>query len=214
MAVLFKRIHELEVQIDQYLDTVLKGALLFRQGIRFYLEKRLDEFTQRLNTLNALESEADALRRQIENTLYARTLIPDSRGDVLGLLESTDAVLNTATETLIQFSVQKPEIFTEFTQAYLDLTESSMNAMEEMVKAIRAYFKDLNAIRDHANKVMFYEEESDKISEKMLDDLFNTKRSLSKKLHMRDFIDNVENSADETEDVCDRLAIAAIKRNI
>ena len=81
MAVLFKRIHELEVQIDQYLDTVLKGALLFRQGIRFYLEKRLDEFTQRLNTLNALESEADALRRQIENTLYARTLIPDSRGD-------------------------------------------------------------------------------------------------------------------------------------
>ncbi|GBD93377.1 hypothetical protein BMS3Abin05_00960 [bacterium BMS3Abin05] len=214
MAVLFKRIHELEVQIDQYLDTVLKGALLFRQGIRFYLEKRLDEFTQRLNTLNALESEADALRRQIENTLYARTLIPDSRGDVLGLLESTDAVLNTATETLIQFSVQKPEIFTEFTQAYLDLTESSMNAMEEMVKAIRAYFKDLNAIRDHANKVMFYEEESDKISEKMLDDLFNTKRSLSKKLHMRDFIDNVENIADETEDVCDRLAIAAIKRNI
>lgn len=214
MAVLFKRIHELEMQIDRYLDTVLKGALLFRQGIRFYLEKRLDEFTQRLNTLNALESEADALRRQIENTLYARTLIPDSRGDVLGLLESTDAVLNTATETLIQFSVQKPEIFAEFSQAYLDLTESSMNAMEEMVKAIRAYFKDLNAIRDHTNKVMFYEEESDRISEKMLDDLFNTKRSLSKKLHMRDFIDSVENIADETEDVCDRLAIAAIKRNI
>jgi len=214
MPKLFKRIHELEVQIDQYLDIVLKGALLFRQGVKYYLEKKPEDFSDRLKLLDTLESEADLLRREIEGTLYSRMLIPESRGDVLGLLEQTDDVLNTATETLIQFSVQKPEILPEFNQDYLDLTESSMNAMEEMVGAIRSYFKDLAAVRDHIDKVMFYEEESDRISEKMLNRLFESKEDLCRKLHIRDFIDHVENIADEAEDVCDRVAIAAIKRHV
>ncbi len=214
MPKLFKRIRELELQIDQYLDIVLKGALLFRQGVKYYLEKKPEDFSDRLKLLDTLESDADALRREIERTLYSRMLIPESRGDVLGLLERTDGVLNTATETLIQFSVQKPEMFSEFNQDYLDLTESSMNAMEEMVGAIRAYFKDLTAVRDHIDKVMFYEEESDRISEKMLARLFESKEDLCQKLHVRDFIDQVENISDEAEDVCDRVAIAAIKRHV
>jgi len=214
MPKLFKRIHELELQIDQYLDIVLKGTLLFRQGVKYYLEKKPEDFSERLKLLDELESKADELRREIESTLYSRMLIPESRGDVLGLLEQTDGVLNTATETLIQFSVQKPEIFPKFNQDYLDLTESSMNAMEEMVGAIRAYFKDLMAGRDHSDKVMFFEEESDRISQKMLADLFESEESLCQKLHIRDFIDQVENIADEAEDVCDRVSIAVIKRHL
>ena len=212
MAVLFKKTKVLEAQIEEYLDCVVRGALLFRQGVKYYLENRMDDFEARMNDLDNLESHGDQLRRQIESSLYEHTLIPESRGDVLGLLESTDAVLNTMDETLMQFSVEIPELIPELHQMYIELAEISTAAVESMVLAIRSYFRDLNAVRDHINKVQFYENESDKIARKIKRIVFRKDLRLSHKIHMRYFAYHIENIADEAEDVTDRLAIATIKR--
>ncbi len=213
MALLFKKTKELEAQIDEYLDSVVRGALLFQQGVKYYLDEQHDDFESRLADLDELESHGDRLRRLIESKLYAQTLIPEARGDVLGLLESTDAVLNTMSETLLQFSVEIPFILEELRPQYLELAQVSVSAVEAMVSAIRAYFRDLSAVRDHINKVQFYENETDKIAEKIKRVVFRKKDlKLSAKIHMRYFAYHIENIADEAEDVCDRLAIATIKR--
>ncbi len=212
MAVLFKKTKLLEGQIEEYLDCVVQGALLFRQGVKYYLQNRMDDFEARMNDLDNLESTGDHLRRQIETSLYEHTLIPESRGDVLGLLESTDAVLNTMDETLMQFSVEIPELIPELHQMYIELAEVSTAAVEAMVLAIRSYFRDLTAVRDHINKVQFYENESDKIARKIKRIVFRKDLRLSHKIHMRYFAYHIENIADEAEDVTDRLAIATIKR--
>ncbi|APF17375.1 putative phosphate transport regulator [Caldithrix abyssi DSM 13497] len=212
MAILFKKTKLLEGQIEEYLDCVIQGALLFRQGVKYYLQNRMDDFEARLEDLDKLESRGDQLRRQIETSLYEHTLIPESRGDVLGLLESTDAVLNTMNETLMQFSVEIPEIIPELHQMYIELAEISTAAVEAMVLAIRSYFRDLTAVRDHINKVQFYENESDKIARKIKRIVFRKDLRLSHKIHMRYFAYHIENIADEAEDVTDRLAIATIKR--
>lgn len=212
MALLFKKTKILEAQIEEYLDHVVRGALLFRQGVKYYLEDQMDDFENRLSDLDHLESLGDQLRRQIEVSLYEHTLIPESRGDVLGLLESTDAVLNTMNETLLQFSVEIPEIIPELRKMYIELAEISTSAVEAMVMAIRSYFRDLNAVRDHINKVLFYEKESDKAAQKIKRIIFRKDLRLSHKIHMRYIAYHIENIADEAEDVCDRLAIATIKR--
>ncbi|MHB2150753.1 DUF47 domain-containing protein [Calditrichota bacterium LG25] len=212
MAILFKKTKLLEGQIEEYLDCVIQGALLFRQGVKYYLQNRMDDFEARLEDLDKLESRGDQLRRQIETSLYEHTLIPESRGDVLGLLESTDAVLNTMNETLMQFSVEIPEIIPELHQMYIELAEIATAAVEAMVLAIRSYFRDLTAVRDHINKVQFYENESDKIARKIKRIVFRKDLRLSHKIHMRYFAYHIENIADEAEDVTDRLAIATIKR--
>ncbi len=212
MAILFKKTKLLEAQIDEYLDCVVRAALLFKQGVRYYLENSMDEFEDRLNDLDNLESHGDELRRHIETSLYEHTLIPESRGDVLGLLESTDAVLNTMNETLMQFSVEIPDIIPELRQMYIELSEVSTTAVEAMVLAMRAYFRDLTAVRDHINKVQFYENESDKIARKIKRIVFRKDLRLSHKIHMRYFAYHIENIADAAEDVTDRLAIATIKR--
>jgi len=214
MQLLLKKTKELENQIENYLDIVLQGGLCFKEGVKYYLREQLDDFEKRLSDLDRMESDGDELRRTIESSLYAQTLIPESRGDVLGLLESTDRVLNTMAETLLQFSVEIPDILPDLHQAYLDLTDASINAVEALVQAIRAYFRDITAVRDHINKVQFHENESDKISEKIKRQVFRSDIRLSHKIHMRYFAYHIENIADEAEDVCDRLAIATIKRYI
>ena len=212
MAV-FEKTKKLEIQIDEFLDKVLTGALTFKQGVKYYLSKENDLFQEKLKELEKLENDADNLSRTIETKLYMHTLIPDHRGDVLGLLESSDRVLNLTEETLYQFDVESPEIFSALEPLFLELTESSIYAVESMVGAIRAYFRDMALVRDHINKVIFFEKESDKISDKIKRIIFmNENMELAKKMHIRFFAHHIENISDAAEDVCDRLAIAVIKR--
>ncbi|NIW79936.1 MAG: DUF47 family protein [Calditrichae bacterium] len=196
------------------MDFVIKGGLLFKQGVKLYIEGERSEFENRSEELDKIESDADILRRNIENKLYSQTLIPEARGDVLGLLESTDHVLNITAETLHHFSIESPEFLSELNHLYLDLTEVAAKTMGNMVMAIRSYFRDISNVRDPINKVIFYEKESDKLGKKIKEEIFSMDIDLSRKIHLRYFIDRLEKIADSAEDVCDRLAIAAIKRSV
>lgn len=214
MAVLFRKNKELEAQIDQYLDLLIRGGLVFKQGVKLYLEERNEEFEDQLQELRRMEEKGDELRRHIETNLYLKTLIPESRGDVLGLLESADKVLNMITENLLEFSVEIPEIPKDLHPVFLDLSKHAIDASDGMVKAIRAYFRDLAAVRDNINQVLFYRKETNKIAEKFKRFVFRQDLRLSHRIHMRYFAYHIEQIAEESEDVCDRLAIATIKRYI
>jgi len=214
MDILFRRTKRLEVQIDEYLDLIVKGGLVFKEGVKFYLKHRLADFESHLEQLSDMEDAGDRLRREIETNLYSHTLIPESRGDVLGLLENADRVLNRMAETLLQFSVESPEVCEEFCPLFVDLADFSILAVEGMVKAIRAYFSDLTSVRDNINQVQFYRKETNKMAEKLKREVFARQLRLSHKIHLRYFAYHVELIAEEAEDVCDRLSIATIKRYV
>jgi len=208
-----KKTKKLEIQIDEYLDQIIKGGLLFRQGMKYYLHKNSEQFEDRIVEIEAAENKADDLRRTIETKLYMFTLIPEHRGDVLGLLESSDKVLNLLNETLKQFSVEIPEIPENMYKIFEDLAEATIAAVDNMVQAVRAYFKDYNLVRDLITKVIFYEKESDRIADQIKREIFlNEEKDLSYKIHIRYFAYHIERIADVAEDVCDRLSIAVIKR--
>lgn len=214
MKIVFRQTKALEGLIDNYLDLLVEGSALLRKGIHLYLNNRSEEFEERLKLISGIESEGDKLRREIENSLYEHTLIPESRGDVLGLLESSDRVLNRKAELMVAFSVEKPEFPSEIQKLTEELTDHSASASEKMVAAIRSYFRDISAVRDHIAEVSFHESESDRIAERILRQVFESNLELSRKIHLRIFVNYIEKIADEAEDVCDRLAIAAIKRTL
>lgn len=212
MSFFFKKTQKLEGQIDEYLDLVVKGGLIFKLGTQCYLNNQKEEFENYLSELRKIEERADDLRRNIEIKLYTRTLIPEARGDVLGLLESCDKVLNITTENLLEFSVEIPKINEELKQDFIELANRSIECLENTVSAIRSYFKNIDAVRDYVTKVQFYKKETNKIAEKIKRAIFRTNEPLSQKIHVRYFTFHVERIAEQSEDVCDRLAIATIKR--
>lgn len=202
----------LETEIDAYLDLVIKGGLVFKQGIKCYLDGQMDAFDGFMAELRSIEENADDLRRNIEINLYARTLIPESRGDVLGLLESCDKALNITRDTLLEFSVEIPGIASSLHQDFLDIADSAIACLENTVAGIRSYFTNIGAVRDYVNKVQFYKKVTNKIAEKIKRTIFREEKDLAMKIHMRYFTFHIERIAEESEDVCDRLSIAAIKR--
>ena len=61
---------------------------------------------------------------------------------------------------------------------------------------------------------LFYEKEADKVSTKLKGAIFATDLPLSRKAHLRNFVEHIDNLADKSEDVADRLSIYTIKRTI
>ena len=212
---LFGRTGDLENQIDEFLDKLSQSALVFKLALRLYLVEGYGrEFDEKLEQVNQLESRADSLRRQIETDIYAFTLIPESRGDVLGLLENLDSIHNTLEGTLWNFSIEKPDILNDFKADFQTLTELVVSAVESLVMACRAFFRNISAVQDHNHKVMFYEKEADKASTRLKRAIFDSSLPLSNKAHLRHFVEQIDNVADRAEDVADRLAINTIKRRV
>ena len=150
----------------------------------------------------------------MEAHLYRHSLIPDHRGDVLGLLENTDNVIDTAKMSLYQFSVERPDIPREFHSGFLKLAAASADAVEAVIICARAFFRDVEVIKDNLYKVHHFEKEADTVSDTLKRALFDSDLDLAHKIHLRYFALNVEKVSDKAEEVADRLAIYAIKRNI
>ena len=86
--------HEKELMnsINLFLDNILKINNLFKTLLQNYFDKKLDKVQEVTNQISDLESECDTLRRDIERRIYSETLIPEIRGDVLGMLENLDKI--------------------------------------------------------------------------------------------------------------------------
>jgi hypothetical protein len=141
-------------------------------------------------------------------------LIPESRGDVLGLLETTDNVIDATKKVLGQFDVEKPNI-REFMRPILaKLAKASADALDNVVRADRAFFTNKESVEDYIHKVHFYEHEADQLEEQAKKAIFESTEieRLSEKLQLRNFVELIASLSDEAEDVAERLSVYAIKR--
>jgi predicted phosphate transport protein (TIGR00153 family) len=211
---LFKSSRVIENQIDEFLDTVAEGGLVYRTGVNAYLARATADFTTAIEEIRRLENRADRLSREVESHLYRHSLIPEHRGDVLGLLENTDNIIDTTKASLIQFSVENPNIPEDFAEGFRKLVEASYQAVDAVVVSTRAFFRDPEAVKDTLFKVHHYEKEADGISDTLKRAIFRSDLELARQTQLRYFALNVEKVSDKAEVVADRLAIYAIKRTI
>ncbi len=206
----------LELDMDRFFSLIDQGALLLEDAIKKYLDGKMDSFEQKTTEINTIEHEADELRRKIKHRLYAEMLIPDSRGDVLGLLETLDNVLDCSKHVSTNFSIEHPEILPFLKDDFLELTETCVKAVLELTRAVRAFFRELYRVSEHLDKVHFWEREADVIEERLKRKAFSSEdiQLFSKRVHMRYFAERISMVADEAEAVAERLAVYAIKRAI
>ncbi len=200
------------MKIDNFIDLIVQANLHLREGVKLYIEGRLDEFEYRLKLIRESEGKADSIRKDIESQLYIQTLIPESRGDVLGILESMDSIIDRAKSIMMDFSIEKPYLPDEIKNQFLELTEPVLKSVEELVSGVRAYFYEINSVKNHLHLVKFYEKDADTLTERILRQIFSMDIELSRKMHLRFFAKHIDLLADNAEDVANRLSIATIKR--
>lgn len=212
---ILKKRFDIGRKIDDFLDKVSESGILFKHGLDAYLKGNIASFEKKIEDISSVEHMGDALRRDLEVQLYTQTLIPESRGDVLELLESMDGLLDRFKGALWRFEIERPEIYPQLHEDVRELGTCVVESVEAIVRSARAFFKDISAVTDHLHKVSHWETQSDIVSTRIQKRVFRQPDlSLSYRMQLRDFIRHVDKIADRAEDVADKLRIYVIKRSL
>lgn len=212
MYSIFSVTKDLVMKIDSFIDLVSESVLHFQEGLNLYLAGSGEEFNERLDIIKSVESRADDLRQDIEAHLYVQTLIPESRGDVLRVMEDMDDIIDFSKTIMFDFFVEKPVIPVSLHDRMKRLTDMAVNSTQALVQSTRSYFYDVSSVKDHINKIKFFENESDNIAERAKREIFSMDIDLMHKLHLKNFIVSIDTISDIAEDISNRLLIATMKR--
>jgi predicted phosphate transport protein (TIGR00153 family) len=213
---LFKNANQSIELIDDFLNIIDQGALIFKEGVKNYLFGNRESFLDNLKTISNLETEADITRRKIENILYTQSLMPQLRGDILRLLEELDNIIDMAKKSLFQFDVEVPSIPSVLNQDFIKLTELSCLAIESVVPAARAYFRSPENVKERIHRVYLFEREANKLADAIKRKVFQELpiARLSEKFHLRYITLHIETLSVAAQKTADLLSIMAIKRSI
>lgn len=200
-------------QIDNFIDEIENGMLLFRESVNNYADGKIPEFEKRLQLVEDKESAADTLQRSIENDFLVHSLLPQLASDVLHLLDKTDDILDKAKYVLQQFSVELPQMPDTIKADFKSLNSVSNEAAAEAVAAVRVFFTQPELAKEHINKIYFYERESDRAANDLRRIIFQSTPDidLAHKEQLRYFTRHVEQISDAAEDVADILSLLILK---
>lgn len=164
MAVFTRTTTNLILKIEEFFDNIDIGLLVFREGIRAYLDKDMEAFARHLQKVDSLESNADKLQRAIGNEMITHSILPQHRAEVTTLIDHLDEIIDALKSTLNEICIEVPDIPTSLNKNFISLTETSISSAEELMPAARAYFKAPYTVREKLLKVYYFETETDKIS--------------------------------------------------
>jgi hypothetical protein len=213
MPVFTRTTKNLIIKIDEFFDDIDLGLLVFREGIKAYLDKDMDAFQRHLQKVDYLENNADRLQREIENEMITHSILPQHRSEVSTLIDELDEIIDALKSSLNEINIEMPDIPASLNKNLISLTETSINAAEELIPAARAYFKAPYTVREKLLKVYYFESETDKLSFSAKKIIFQdmNELDLAHKAHLRYIIHHIENVSDLAQKAADLLSGMAIK---
>ena len=215
MSLFFKQERKVIDQIQQYFELVDEAMEVFEATVSCYLENGLcDEFTTGDRKLHSLESKADDLLRDVEKRLYRQALLPESRGDLLGLLEHFDKLPNLAETITFIFETQRVQVPDEHKPRLLELLAVNIEAYHLVRKAVSKLFDDPDNVGEAVAPVDAKESESDTLERDIIVDTFNSGIPDIQKILLREVVQRIGDLSDSAENVAGRLEIISLKRRI
>ena len=215
MALFFSKKNKFLEMIEGYLGKVTECMEQAQRTLFLYIDKgSCEEFDGLVTKTHMAESCSDDLRREIEILLYEKALMPESRGDILGLLETVDKVPNKAESVTFQIQTEALRIPDEFKPELRKIINMNFDIFADVKRAIRAVFNDIGEVRRITNEIDKKESGSDSMERDLIKKLFSSNINIGEKILLKELIIEIGSISDRAENVADRLNIMAVKRLI
>ena len=130
---------QIQVKLEQYLDALWQIACRLREALVAYLDQDEQAFTDLLEAINALESRLDGIRRDVEMEIYGRRLLPDTRDDVLRLLENIDKIPDRIQSVTRNLQLQNVELPSLLKADLRQLSDHVVEAIQVLTKITYAF---------------------------------------------------------------------------
>jgi len=211
----FKEEKQVEQLIDQYLDNLKMAQENFLNAMDVYLEKSFcEDLDFLIEETHKVESKADDTRYEIETMMYDKALIPESRGDILGLLEAIDQIPGLF--ELILYMIQTQRLGTpDF--LVLDLKELirvSLECCDLLIKEVGALFRKSEDIRSLVSMIDNNESQCDHIERRIITRIFDSELDPFQKLQLKEVVIQLGEISDHADRVSRRVYIISTKRRV
>ena len=215
MSLFFRRERKVRELIQKYFDKTDEAMHEFHVAMRCFFQKgTCEEFQERDHRLHQAESQADDLRREIEKMLYSRALLPESRGDILGLLENFDKMPNLMEAICFMCDTQQMAIPDELREDLIELLEVNVEAYTLVRKTVDRLFENPKSVGDSVGPVDAKESETDDLERDLTRTVFQSDMDKADMIVLRELIMRIGDVSDSAENVARRIEILALKKRV
>lgn len=203
--------------LDCYLRQWASCVEAFHAAWQTYLEEGPNErFEFMVEQTHKAESRADDLRRQIELEMYGKALLPESRGDILGVLESADRLLTDAEWALYHITLEDLVIPPALQGQFNQLVSVVCRCCEQLELAVRAVLVESRApnLRQQVHRVDLLESESDHLQRSLIREIFALDMGAGRKLLLKEVVMCMAQICDGAEAVAHRVELVSVKRRV
>ena len=184
------------------------------EAVKGFLANDAESLAKSTSRVNALETEADGLLRDIRELLYSGAYLPTIRGDIYRLLSAVDDVTNKIENALDFVNFQRPGSLDDFVEPLQDLLDMTVECFVELNDALRAFFKPkgrVEDLREHCRRVGELESSIDNKERALTLSIFESDLPLARKQHLVKLLARIVQISDEIENAADELELASLK---
>ncbi len=206
---------KIQSQVSEYCSSVLECMGAFQQAVEQYCSQP-DRARAKIAfaEVHKAESKADDIRQDIEVLMYSKSLFPESRGDIMGLLETMDKVPNQAESAIRMIWNQHIDIPERYAPQLLQLVDICCRTVAAMVQAAEKLFSDFTNAAVIVGKIDELESEADNVEAVLIEQVFSEPDKGIETILFRDLIKNIAHISDRAENVGDRIRVIVAKRSI
>jgi predicted phosphate transport protein (TIGR00153 family) len=209
----FKKQRQVESLIYSYLDNLRMTQKFFAEALNTCVKDGVcGDFDFLTARTHKFESKADDIREEIKELMYGKALIPESRGDVMGLLEAIDEVPRIFEQILYIIQTQKLLIPELIVSDLNELLLSSLEGCDLMIKQVEALFKKNASVRDLVLEIDHIESQCDHIKRRIITKIFDSNIEPFEKLQLKEVVFAVGSISDKSDHVARLVNIINMKR--
>ena len=212
---LFKKEQQLESLIAQYLENLSRTQEHFVKAMDTCLDEGLcGEFAFLIEQTHKFESKADEIRDEINYLMYSRALIPESREDIMSLIEQVEVIPRIFELILHLIRAQKIKLPAFIKLDVKDLIRISVESCELMIKQIDLMMKNRQGIRALMATIDRNESHCDHIERSLMIKVFDSDLDKVDQLQLKELIIALGEISDQADRVSKRVNIITLKRRV
>lgn len=198
-----------------FLGLVRKGITTYDEAVDHLLEHGIDEHYEVLmKQVHQAESNADDVRHDISVSLYKHSLLPESRGDLLSLLEQLDRVANRADSLVYGIHTLGLQIPGFLKNDMQEINRISVETVGVLLDGVIATLGRSSELPEFAREIDNNESLCDQLQRKMVQEVFKNDVDPVTSILLKDLIEKIGDITDICENIAHYVTIFHIKHRI
>ena len=199
--------------LKRHADKVSECARVFHKAVKCHLDKQCEMFDDLTDQVAVLESEADAIKRNIRGHLPKGVLMPVDKFQFFMYLREQDKVVDAVEESLYWLAYRPQGLEDEVGEDALFLVGKvipAIEALSPLVEKASEFFKSpsealRNEIKSIIRDIRQAEHEADHLERELIHKIFSTVKDPLSVFHLIRLVETIGSIADHAQNASDMM---------